>query len=71
MENEFEKLNKDFNFIFNGAISGNSDNNMFEFMIHKAKSVQNNKMSNYDASKQVRRKSLVDKFIKPEVKKQI
>ena len=36
---------------------------MFEFMIHKAKSVQNNKMSNYEASKQVGEK-LVDKFIK-------
>lgn len=68
METEFEKLNRDFNFIFSRAISGNLDNNMFEFMIQKAKSVQNNKMSNYDASKQVGEK-LVDKFIKPEIEK--
>lgn len=63
MEQEYNELFTSFNFIFNRAVSGDMDINMFSFMIKKAKSVQKNNLSNFEASKQVGEK-LVDSFIK-------
>ena len=45
---------------------GELDNTVFTYMIEKAKAVQKNKMSNFEASKQVGEK-LVDTFIKPKL----
>ena len=44
------------------------DIEVITFMINKAKEVQKNKVSNYDASVKVGEK-LVDKFIKPHLDK--
>ena len=66
MENKYNELYTSFNFIFNRTISGELDINMFSFMIKKAKSVQKNNISNYNASKEVGTK-LVDTFIKPHI----
>ena len=68
MEKRYSELNNSFNFIFIKAISGSLDNNVFTYMIEKAKSIQKNKISNFDASKQVGEK-IVDTFIKPNIKK--
>jgi hypothetical protein len=68
MGKEHNELHSSFNFIFNRAVSGNLDTNVFTYMIKKAKAVQKNKMSNFDASKQVGQK-LVDTFVKPSTDK--
>ena len=68
MEKEHNDLHSSLNFIFNRAVSGNLDTNVFTYMIKKAKAVQKNKMSNFDASKQVGQK-LVDTFVKPSTDK--
>ena len=64
MKQKYNDLYTSFNFIFNRAVSGNLDTNMFSFMISKAKLVQKNTLSNFDASKQVGEK-LVNTFVKP------
>lgn len=65
---KYNELYTSFKFIFNKAISGDLDMTMFSFMINKAKSVQKNTISNFEASKQVGNK-LVNAFIKPEIEK--
>ena len=54
--------------IFEKCITGNMDINILTFMITQAKQIQNNNISNYDASVKVGEK-LVDKFIKPHLDK--
>ena len=68
MITKYNELHTSYNFIFNRAISGELDMNMFSYMINKAKSVQKNTISNFEASKQIGTK-LVDTFIKPELEK--
>ena len=68
MEKDHPTLYSSMNFIFNRAVTGDLDPNVFSYMIKKAKEVQSNKTSNYDASKDVGQK-LVDTFIKPNLKK--
>ena len=68
MITKYNELYTSYNFIFNRAISGELDMNMFSYMINKAKSVQKNTISNFEASKQIGTK-LVDTFIKPELEK--
>ena len=64
MEKRYAELINSFNFIFNRAVLGELDNTVFTYMIEKAKAVQKNKMSNFEASKMVGEK-LVDTFVKP------
>lgn len=68
MTTKYNELYTSFNFIFNRVISGELDMNMFSFMINKAKSVQKNNLSSFEASKEVGTK-LVDSFIKPKLDK--
>ena len=54
MEEEYNYLHDSFNFIFNKAVSGNLDTNVFFYMVQKAKDVQQNKISSKDATKLVK-----------------
>ena len=54
--------------IFNKAVAGELDLTVFSYMINKAKDIKKNKISNFDADKDVGQK-LVDTFIKPHIDK--
>ena len=63
MKKTYQNLHDSLNFIFNRAVSGNLDTTVFSYMIQKAKDVTRNKISKYEASKDVGEK-LVDSFVK-------
>ena len=68
MNEKYSLLKTKFNTIFTQCLEGHMNVEMITFMVNKAKEVKKNKISNYDASVKVGEK-LVEKFIKPELKK--
>ena len=68
MAEDYKSLAESQSFIFGKAVDGSLDPTVFSYMISKAKDIQKNKISNYDASKDVGQK-LVDTFVKPHMKK--
>ena len=68
LEKKYSNINTNYNSIFRQCINNLMDIEVITFMINKAKEVQKNKVSNYDASVKVGEK-LVDKFIKPNLDK--
>jgi hypothetical protein len=63
MKIDYKQLAESHIFIFERAVVGALDTNVFSYMINKAKDIKKNKISNYDASKDVGQK-LVDTFVK-------
>ena len=68
LQQKYININTKYNSIFQQCINDVMDIEVITFMINKAKEVQKNKVSNYDASVKVGEK-LVDKFIKPHLDK--
>ena len=68
MEDKYSDFKASHNLIFQKCITGNMDISILSFMINQAKKIKNNEINNYDASIKVGEK-LVDKFIKPNLKK--
>jgi hypothetical protein len=69
LETKYTNININYNSIFRQCINNVMDIEVITFMINKAKEIQKNKVSNYDASVKVGEK-LVDKFIKPNLNKE-
>ena len=69
LQQKYTNININYNSIFQQCINNLMDIEVITFMINKAKEVQKNKVSNYDASVKVGEK-LVDKFIKPHLDKE-
>jgi hypothetical protein len=69
LEQKYTNININYNSIFRQCINNVMDIEVITFMINKAKEIQKNKVSNYDASVKVGEK-LVDKFIKPNLNKE-
>ena len=69
MQHKYSNLFNNFSSIFQQCVNNVMDIEVITFMINKAKEVQKNKLSNYDASVKVGEK-LVDKFIKPNLDKE-
>jgi len=68
MTEDYKVLAESQSFIFGKAVDGTLDPIVFSYMVGKAKDIKKNKISNYDASKDVGQK-LVDTFVKPHMKK--
>ena len=68
LQQKYSNIYSDYSSIFNQCINNLMDIETITFRIHKAKEIQKNKVSNYDASVKVGEK-LVDKFIKPNLDK--
>jgi hypothetical protein len=69
MKQKYSNIQNNFNSIFQQCLNNTMDIEVITFMINKAKEIQKNKLSNYDASVKVGEK-LVDKFIKPNLDKE-
>jgi hypothetical protein len=69
LQQKYTNITTNYNSIFQQCINNVMDIEVITFMISKAKEIQKNKVSNYDASVKVGEK-LVDKFIKPHLDKE-
>ena len=69
MEKKYTLLYNSYKTIFKQCITGNMDISVFTYMISKAKDINKNKISEYDASVSVGEK-LVDTFVKPILEKE-
>lgn len=68
MQYKYSNIYETFISIFNQCINNTMDIEMMTFMINKAKEIENNKLSNHNASVKVGEK-ILEKFIKPEIEK--
>lgn len=68
MQYKYSNIYENFISIFNQCINNTMDIEMMTFMINKAKEIENNKLSNHNASVKVGEK-ILEKFIKPQIEK--